>query len=187
MFKKLVNMEYPLNDGKGTKAKSIKEFKLKDGTIIGIFQGSRGQNKDLDIIVKYIDKHTKKFPRTPQHVHWAADLLVKKAHNEQLTKEFVKYLLDMWDKVEPFRTKEEQQNCELKLGKSEDLKKFEELNDYGEYKVEFIVSVIELLMIQEKTGNAKAFLFKKVLDGIYNDKDLFSTISTSGFKGKKGK
>jgi len=159
----------------GTEHTAFKEFKLSNGTVIGIFQGSLGQNPDLDILIKYQELNKK--VRTPKHIHWAIDLLIKKEHNKELTLDFVKYLREMWDKVEPFKTKEEQQKCELKLTTTEKLKKFEELNQYGEYPVEFIGHVIELMMIEEKTGLSTAFMFKGVLDAIIQEKDIFSIVS----------
>ena len=169
--------------GKG-KINSLKDFNLSDGRIIGVFQGARGENPYLDIIVKYKDKYTKgKICRTPQHIHWAIDLLIKKEHNKELTKRFVSYLLNMWQKIEPFRDKEEQQKCELKYTNPENLKEFEELNQYGEYSIEFIGHILELIMMQEKTGSAKAHMFKGVLEAIYKDKDIFSIVSKATYRG----
>ena len=161
---------------------SFKEFELRDGTKIGVFQGNRGENKELDIIVKYQEKN--KRVRTPRHLHWAIDLLIKKEHSKELTKKFVKYLLDMWEEVEPFKTKEDQQKCKLKFTTPEKLAQFEELNKYGEYSIEFIGHILELIMIQEKTGCLKAHMFKGVLEAIYNDKDIFSIVSSAGYGGK---
>ena len=64
---------------------SFKEFQLADGTIIGVFQGSRGSHPDLDIVVKYKDKYTKSGVRTPKHIHWVIDLLIKKEHDKNLS------------------------------------------------------------------------------------------------------
>ncbi|HEY4699801.1 MAG TPA: hypothetical protein VIH27_05465 [Nitrososphaerales archaeon] len=61
-------MEYSSRDGKGGKAKSIKEIILSNGTIIGVFPGNRGANPDLDILIKYKEKN--KRVRTPKHIHW---------------------------------------------------------------------------------------------------------------------
>ena len=167
------------------KLNSIKEFRLPDGGVIGTFQGTRGENPDLDIIVKYRDKNTKtKTCRTPQHIHWAIDLLIKKEHNKELTKKFVSYLLNMWQKIIPFKNKEEQQRCELRYTYPENLKEFEELNRYGEYSIEFIGHILELIMIQEKTGSAKAHMFKDVLEAIYADKDIFSIVSKATYSGR---
>ena len=175
-------IEYPLRDGKGTKASSFKEFKLTNRTIIGIFQGERGENPELDIVIKYQEEG--KRVRTPKHIHWVIDLLIKKEHNEMLTLEFVKYLRDMWEKIEPFKTKEEQQKCELKQTTNQKLKKFEELNEYGEYPVEFIGHLIELMMIMEKTGLSTAHVFKNLMDSILNEEDIFRIVAKATQNGR---
>ena len=170
---------------KQPKKTSFKEFHLKDGAVIGVFQGSRGVNADLDIVVKYKDKYTKtSVPRTPKHIHWVIDLLVKKEHNKKLTLEFIDFLLGMYDKVECFKTKEDQLLCKLNYSKPENLDKFAELNKYGEYSVEFISHVIELLSIEEKTGFKGAFMFKKVLQALKDEKDIFSIVSTATHNGR---
>ncbi len=175
-------MEYPLRDGKGTKAKSFHEIELEEGTKIGLFQGSKGKNPDLDFIVKYQEKG--KSVRTPRHLHWTIDLLIKKEHNRELTLNFVKFLLDMWESVKPIRSKEEQQNPPLKFSTKERLEEFGELDGYGEYSIEFMSTVIELLMIQEKTGMEGAFMFKGVLEAIYNEKDIFSIVAQARHSGR---
>lgn len=149
------------------KIKAFKEFALKDGTII-----------------KYKDKYTKSVVRTPKHIHWVIDLLIKKEHNERLTLEFVDYLIDMYDKIAPFKTKAEQQKCELKFTNPENIKKFEELDKYGQYSIEFIGHVIELLSIEEKTGFEGAFMFKGVLTALKNQKDIFSIVSSATHNGR---
>lgn len=174
----ICSMEYPLRDGKRTKGKSFKEFSTPNGTIIGVFQGNRGANPDLDIVVRY--KTPGKRVRTPKHIHWAIDLLIKKEHRRELTLEFVKFLREMWDKVEPFTDKAGQQRCELKVSTEKNLERFHPLNEYGEYDIEFISILLELIMIQEKTGYAKAFMFKELLESIYKEADIFSIVSSSG-------
>jgi hypothetical protein len=157
---------------------SFKEFNLKGGEVIGVFQGSLGTNPDLDIIVMYKDKYTKSTPRKPKHINWVIDLLIKKEHNKELTLEFVKYLLEVYDKVEPFKTKAEQQRCELRYTNTENLEKFEPLNAYGQYSVELIGHVMELLSMEEKQF-AGAFMFKKVLTKLYEDEDIYSISNTA--------
>lgn len=163
---------------------SFKEFNLKDGTIIGVFQGSKGNNPEMDIVVKYKDKYTKSVVRTPKHIHWVIDLLIKKEHNKKLTLEFINYLVDMYDQIKPFKNKAEQQKCELNFTNPENLKKFEELNKYGQYSIEFIGHVIELLSIEEKTGFEGAFMFKEVLDALKEKEDIFSIVSSATHNGR---
>ena len=91
---------------------AVKEIGLDYGTKIGVFEGSRGANPEHDIIIKYQEEG--KRLRTPKHIHWVIDLLIKKEHNRELTLEFMKYLREMYDKVEAFKSKEDRQVCELK-------------------------------------------------------------------------
>ncbi len=164
---------------------SFKDFKLKDNSVIGIFQGSKGNKPELDIVVKFQDKYTVgERIRTPKHIHWVIDLLLKKEHNEKLTLEFIEYLYNMYDQIAPFRTKEEQQRCEIHFTGSDKLKRFEELNRYGQYSVEFIGHIIELLSIEEKTGMEGAFMFKEVLKALKDKKDIFSIVSSATHNGR---
>jgi hypothetical protein len=165
----------------------IKEFKLNDkrNAVVWVFQGSKGDNKDLDIRVKYWDNlcGTKR-GRTPKHVDWVIDILLKKEHNKALTLEFVKYLLDTYDKIQPFRSKEEQQKCDLQYTRSDELKKFESLNEYGQFSVEFLGCVMELLSKEEKTGSSKAHMFRDVIQSLYETDDIFAITNTASFRGR---
>lgn len=165
------------------KITSIKEFQIDDQTIVAIFQGARGDRPELDIIIKYTDKSSKGRVRTPKHIHWAIDLLIKKEHNEDLTKKFIIYLLDVWNNVQPFKTKKDQQNCTLIYSQPNQLRDYLDLNNYGEYSIQFISTILELIMIQEKTGSMKAHMFKDTLEAILNDKDIFSIVSRATYIG----
>jgi hypothetical protein len=167
--------------GQRIRLTAFKEIKLNNGIVIGVFQGSYGSHPDLDIIIKY--KEPEKRVRTPKHIHWAIDLLIKKEHDRELTIEFIKYLSDMWEKIKPFTTKEEQQRCELRFTDLQHLKKYEALNKYGEYSVEFIGHVIELMMLEEKTGDHDAFMFKGVLDALYRGAEIYQVVQKATFRG----
>ena len=169
-------MEYSLRDGKGGKAHSIKEIKL-NGVTIGVFAGSRGHNPDHDILIKY--QEDGKRVRTPKHIHWVIDVLIKKEHNKELTLKFLKYLRDMYDRVDGFCSKEDREKCELKETTHEKLKEFEELNKYGEYKVEFIGHLIELMIKMEKNTPPEkpARVFKELMDSMLKEKEIFVIVS----------
>ena len=165
----------------------IRTFELKDkrSAIVWVFQGSKGDNKDLDIRVKYWDNLSKtKSGRTPKHIDWVIDILLKKEHNKVLTLEFVRYLLDTYDRIEAFKTKEEQQKCELQYTRSDELKKFEPLNDYGQFSIEFLGCVMELLSREEKTGSKKAHMFRDVIEALYESNDIFAITNTATFRGR---
>ncbi|MCW8965968.1 MAG: hypothetical protein OQK82_04665, partial [Candidatus Pacearchaeota archaeon] len=96
-------------DGSGIRRQSIKEIKL-NGVTIGIFEGNRGHNPDHDILIKYQEEGRR--VRTPKHIHWVIDILVKKEHNRELTLEFLKYLREMYERVKGFESKEDRNKCE---------------------------------------------------------------------------
>ena len=162
---------------KGEEHEAIKEIKLSDGTIIGVFAGSRGANPDHDILIKY--QETGKRLRTPKHIHWVIDLLIKKEHNKELTLNFMKYLREMYDKVEAFKSKQDRANFILKETSKEKLKPFEELNKYGEYKIEFIGHLIELIIKMEKNTPPEkpARVFKELMDAMIQEKEIFVIVS----------
>ncbi len=164
---------------------AFKEFHLAQGEVIGIFQGDRGKNPALDIVIKYRDRNTRDFVvRTPKHIHWVIDLLLKKEHNKKLTLEFIKYLLDSYDKIKPFRNKREQRECRLHFATKKKLKRFKKLNAYGQYSVEFLATVMELLTMEEKNGYQGAFMFKGVLNALYNKEDIFPIVSSATHNGR---
>ena len=162
---------------KGEEHIAIKEIKLADGTIIGVFAGNRGHNPDHDILIKYQEEG--KRLRTPKHIHWVIDLLIKKEHNKELTLKFMKYLREMYDKVEAFKSKEDRTKCLLKETTKEKLKPFEELNKYGEYKVEFIGHLIELMIKMEKNTPPEkpARVFRELIDAMIQEKEIFVIVS----------
>ena len=176
-------MEYSLRDGKGGKAYSIKEIKLDDVTI-GVFAGSRGHNPDHDILIKY--QEDGKRVRTPKHIHWVIDVLIKKEHNKELTLKFLKYLRDMYNRVKGFESKEDRETCELKETIHEKLKEFKELNNYGEYSIEFIGHLIELMIKMEKNTPPEnpARVFKELMDAMIQEKEIFVIVSKATQIGK---
>ena len=175
-------MDYQPRKKKGETIKparkySIKEIALNDGTIIGVFEGDRGFIKDHDIIIKYKEKG--KRVRTPKHIHWVIDLLIKKQHKPELTIKFMKYLREMYDKVEAFKSKEDRAEFVLKETTIEKLKQFQELNQYGEYKVDFIGHLIELMIKMEKNTlpEKPARVFRELMDAMIQEKEIFVIVS----------
>lgn len=174
-------MSYPVR-GAGTRVAAFREFHLPGGEAIGVFQGSRGRQPDLDIIVKYADKYTRtKNPRTPKHIHWAIDLLLKKSHDPALTVRFIAFLLSTYDGASPFANKMEQQACALQFATPAHLAPFRALDGYGQYSTEFIAVLIELLSRAEKTGHPGAFMFRGVLVALRDTNDVFAIASAASF------
>jgi hypothetical protein len=145
---------------KGETHYPIKYWTMLNGTLVVIYQGSRGANPDLDFIVKY--KEGKKRLRAPSHTHWIVDLIVKSENNKTLVRDLVSDWLNQYDSMKPFESVDERNNYELiifnTLGD-----KYDELNGPGEYSIEFLTAIIELFIRCEKQ-TPNAFMFRGLLE-----------------------
>ena len=70
-------------------------WQTDEKTTIAIYQGVRGENPELDFIVKY--KEDGKRLRTPSHTHWIVDLLVKAEHSKELLLSYVENLILIYE------------------------------------------------------------------------------------------
>ncbi len=160
----------------------IATIQVNDIYKVAIFKGSIS---DLDIIVKYMQKQQNgewSKVRTPKHIHWVVDLLIKLNMEPQKTKEFLSLLIDLWNKTGGFRDENERNNFSLEqllLDCSKEVKKFKSLNNKGEYSIKFLMLVATLLIKQEKSNRADAYMFKNVLDALLEGKDIFKIVSTA--------
>lgn len=114
--------------------------------------------------------------RTPKHIHLIIDLYLKLSRNKELTLKLIDYLIDLMKKLKPETT----YPPTLQVYSKQDLSKFDELNSYGQYSVEFIIVVTELIMIQEKTNYPTGTMNVKVFER-FRDKhdDIFAVVSAA--------
>ncbi len=151
-----------------------------DGEILAVYQGGLS---DFDMLIKYKQNINEEWTRlrTPKHIHWAVDLLIKKYSGEHsLVEEFLDYLLEYWENIVPLRSDAERDTYlqNLKSGNiNDEIERFKNLNNHGEYKVEFLITMAKLLMVQEKTNYEDAYMFKNLLEALRDGKDIFKTIS----------
>lgn len=160
----------------------IKTFQVNDSTIIAVFKGSLSP---LDILIKYKQKlKNGKWSalRTPKHIHWTVDILMKMQSYKELTREFLDFFVDIWDNTTPLKNERQRQSLDLEvmlhISKTE-IEKFKELSKKGEYSVRFLILLAKLLMLQEKTNRPDAYMFKRVLDGLKKGEDLFRILATA--------
>lgn len=135
-----------------------------------------GKKSDYDFIVKYHEPGKRK--RTPKHIHLIIDLYMKKENNEDKTMELVEHIINMISNIEEIHS----YPPSLQFFKEEQIGYFSDLEGYGEYSVEFLLVVTELIMIQEKTnyptGTMNLKIFKKFREGA----DIFSVVSAATFR-----
>lgn len=166
----------------GTK-QAIIEFVFTN-YIIYVFQGTLSQ---FDIVIKY--KKDGKRIRTPKHIHWVVDILMKMQGNETLTKQYLETIQSRWNTCVPLTNNDYNTlKVLIETGEEEiDIEKYFNLNTFGEYDVEFLYVLMELLAVQKKTNRADAYMFGKIIEELLEaDRDIFKIISTAGFGGRRG-
>ncbi len=165
----------------GTK-KAIIEFVFTD-YIIYVFQGDLSQ---FDIVIKY--KKDGKRIRTPKHVHWVVDILMKMQGNETLTKRYLAAIQNCWNNCVPLANNDfDTLKALIEDGEKDlEIEQYFSLNTFGEYDVEFLYVLMELLAVQEKTNRADAYMFGNIIEELFEvDRDIFKIISTAGFGGRR--
>jgi len=129
-----------------------------DRTTIAIYQGVRGENPELDFIVKY--KEEGKRLRTPSHTHWIVDLLVKCEFNKVIVLSYVNDLIEMYDNTVPVTSVEDRDTYELRHNIIAN-DKYNVLNKHGYYSISTLTAFIELFSIchvQRVTNISKRIL-----------------------------
>lgn len=166
----------------GERRKAIIEFDFDNYTLY-VFQGTLS---DFDILIKYKKDRTR--IRTPKHIHWAVDILVKMQCKKQLSKKFLKEVKQIWDSCTPLQ-KNDFETLKNLVEHSNDaikIEQYESLNSYGEYPVDFLFILMILLSTQEKTNRVDAYMFGNIIDELLETNyDIFKIVSTAGFAGRK--
>lgn len=175
---------------KGIEQIPLKVFQVNDNTIIAIYKGALSP---FDILIRYRQKlKNAKWSniRTPKHIHWTVDILMKMQTFKELTQEFLDFFINIWNKTVPIKSEQERQSLDLKsllnISKKE-IERFRELSKKGEYSVNFLILLAKLLMLQEKTNRPDAYMFKRVLDGLKSGEDLFHVLSTATLAAGRGR
>lgn len=173
---------------KGRVIHPLATFNIDENKIIGVYRGSFST---YDILIKY--RQRKKdgkwsLLRTPKHIHWAVDLLIKMSKKKKKTSNFLDFLIQIWNETKPTVNKKTEKkflNLDYLLKKhANKIKKYKEISKYGEYKIDFLILVAGLLMIQEKTNRRDAYMFSKLLEALKRGEDIFSIISIATHRGR---
>jgi hypothetical protein len=139
---------------------------------------SRGEKSPFDFKVQY--RQPGKRLRTPKHIHLIVDLYMKLTGNRKLTMQLIDHIIyNIILKVKPITSFPPN----LQIFSDEHVHRFQELECYGEYSIEFLLVVMELIQIQEKTnypnGTFNLNLFRKFRQGA----DIFEVVSAATFTG----
>ena len=175
-------MSLPNMISKGNQPLAV--FPVNGRYVLAVYKGTLSE---FDLLLKYRQKDESRKAgwtniRTPKHIHWAVDVLLKMHSNEEETKQFLDFLITAWNEhIKPLRTEEERMNLlnveTLLKEVNQEALKYESLADKGEYSIKFLILIARLLMIQEKTNMETAFMFKQLLDALRAGQDIFKIVS----------
>jgi len=172
----------------GETIKPLAKFSINGSYIIGVYQGSLSE---FDMLIRYRQKDANggwSRLRTPKHIHWAVDMLIKLHENPKHTQQFLDFLITYWEHTPIIKNEREREailNSETLLETiKQEAKQYEKLSQKGEYSIKFLILLAKLLMIQEKTNKEDAFMFGSLLEKLRKNKDIFSIISTATHNGK---
>lgn len=153
---------YSLIDRRRKNAKSFRHFVMKDGLILGMFQGNRGDRPKIDFIIKFLEPRKKAKLRTPQHMHWVVDLLLKKETHKNDVRKIIKYFYNFYQKAPVFKSVKQRNNYQLRAP-SVIRKKYNNLKHSGTYSIEYVAYLIELFTLCEKVSPRKNKMFEELL------------------------
>lgn len=174
----------------GVKTKPLKIFEVNDSFKLAIYKGSISK---YDLLIKFIQKDEKRISgwsnvRTPKHIHWTVDMLIKLSHYPDETKKLVNFLIGIWKKTVPNKSAKERNESldlvEYIKKNRKNITKYAALNNKGEYSIKFILVLAKLLMQQEKNNNRKAYMFLHLLQKLKVGEDIFSVISKATHNGR---
>lgn len=149
-------------------------YTTKANVQIGVYPGRKPESP-YDFIVKF--REPGKRERTPAHVHLIVEMYVKHAHNPSLTLKLKEHILTMLKSIKPV----DSFPPSLQFFKTEHIEPFKDLDRVGEFTVEFLLVVTELMAIQEKTNYPEGSL----TESLYEDfavKDRFQVIQKAVLK-----
>ena len=152
-------------------------YTTREGVKIYVSKGGKSQ---FNFKVQY--QEPGKAIRTPKHIHLIIDLYMKRTGNKQLTMELVDHIINNII----LRVQSSTANPpKIQVFSNEHVERFRELDNYGEYPVEFLLVITELIMIQEKTNYPKGVLNLNLFKAFRAEKDIFSVVSAATFRGRK--
>ena len=140
---------------------AFKTYRMKDGTIIGLFQGSRGGNPQIDFVLKALFPGADKKASPPKHTFWVVDLLLKIREYPTDVREIVQYYIDFYERCSPFLNVQERDSYELQTV-SYIASKYAHIEQANTPSIDYVATVVELFCKNEKLTPG-AYMYRNML------------------------
>lgn len=151
-------------------------YTTTDGVVI---YASKGGKSQYNFKVQY--RESGKRVRTPKHIHLIIDLYMKRTGNKPLTMQLVDHIID--EIILKVRASTSNPP-DLQIFDRQHVERFQALDAYGEYSIEFLLVVTELIMIQEKTNYPHGVMNLNLFRRFRDEADIFSVVSAATFRGR---
>lgn len=155
------NLKQMKASAKGIPKEAFKTYKTKDGTLVGLFQGSRGARPDIDFVIKILIPGPDKILRPPTHTFWVVDLLLKIPEYRNEVREIIDYYINYYNRTIPFSSVQERNNYQLETMK-EISTRYARLDQSYTLSLDYVAMVIELFCKNEKITPG-AYMFRNLL------------------------
>ena len=140
---------------------AFQTYIMRDGTVVGLFQGKRGARPDLDFVIRMLVPSADKKPTAPTHTYWIVDLLLKVPQYRKEVREIVEYYIAYYDRVKPFVSVEGRNTAKLETV-DEIMEKYGHLEQGYTLSLDFVATVVELFCKNEKLTPG-AYWFRNLL------------------------
>lgn len=149
-------------------------YTTSNGVIVYV---SKGGKSPYNFKVQYREPGKKL--RTPKHIHLIIDLYMKRMGNRHLTLQLVDHIInEIILRVSPSNSNPPV----LQIFSPQHVDMFRALDAYGEYSVEFLLVITELIMIQEKTNYPQGVMNLNLFRLFRDEADIFSVVSAATFR-----
>jgi hypothetical protein len=149
-------------------------YTAQNGAVIGVIKGRKSL---YNFRVKYLEPGKRE--RTPKHMHVIIDLYMKSVGNEPLTMQMVDHIINnIILKVSPANSFPPK----LQIFQPSHAQTYQQLDKFGEYPVDFLLVVTELIQIQEKTNYPTGTLNLNLFRLFRKKADIFSVVSAATFR-----
>lgn len=140
---------------------ALNTYLTRDGVVIGMFQGDRGQFPEIDFIVRVLKSGSEERPFPPPHSFWVVDLMMKINDFKDDVREILEYYLEFYDTVQPFEKPENRSGYKLQTVEYI-TEKYKHIEQTFTLSLEYVAIIIELFCINEKR-NEGAYMFRDLL------------------------
>ncbi|MFH0955751.1 MAG: hypothetical protein V1801_00845 [Candidatus Falkowbacteria bacterium] len=146
---------------KGESKEAFKTYQMRDGTLMGLFQGDHGARPDIDFVIKVLVPGKDKKLTPPTHTFWVVDLLLKIPQYKKEVREIVQYYINFYNKTSSFSSVRERNNYQLETV-AEITARYAHIEQPYTLSLDYVATIIEFFCKNEK-ATPGAYMFRNLL------------------------